>query len=149
MRVLVITSKSDVVVRSVVERLTEDGHEVSQSKGKLSKGAEAVVLDLRGEGLSSAREIVKRVVEDSERDDGISKVLIALSTLMSWGNTSKENLDESKWSERIPPNTCKEIHRAENSILNANSESLRSVVIGFGLVYGSGEGILEPYFKTM
>ena len=148
MRVVVVTSKSDVVTRSVINRLKEDGHEVSISKE--TKGTNAVVLDLRGEGLSSAREIVSRFVEDSERDEGSSsKVLIALSTLMSWDNTPKEKLDESKWTERIPRTTRREILRAENSILNANSESLRSVVIGFGLVYGSGEGILKSYFKTM
>lgn len=90
-----MTSKSDVVTRSVINRLKEDGHEVSISKE--TKGTNAVVLDLRGEGLSSAREIVSRFVEDSERDEGSSsKVLIALSTLMSWDNTPKEKLDESK-----------------------------------------------------
>jgi len=147
MRVVLISSKNeDVVTRTVVLRLEDDGHEVVIGDDeKLIKHAEVIVLDLRGEGVSRAREVVK-VVEKSDQD----KLVIGLSTLMSWRNTDKDCLEESKWDQRVPTETDRgDIYKAENFVLEANSESLRSVVIGFGLVYGSGEGILEPYFKTM
>jgi adenylate kinase len=114
-----------------------------------------IVLDLVSEPALS--EQVLQILTASETEE--EKVVIGLSTIMTWARTSPvsaeegEEEDEDKalteedYKRRRPHVNFRDQHTLEKLLVRSKTETVRTHVVCAGLLYGGAEELLHPLFK--
>lgn len=113
--------------------------------------AKIVVLDVVTEVALCERVLAvfaNRTFEDE-------KVLIALSTIMTWARTSpadeedtEKRLSEDEYKRRRPHVNFRDQHTLEKLVVRTKSDTLRTHVVCAGHEYGRDEAIFHELFKA-
>ena len=126
---------ADQLVESVKEEKAE----------RLLAEADVIIVPAL-DSLSSAMDILKHVTQLQYEG---TKTFVCVSSVMTWARTKKTGmpLEENAFRARRSPVKFQDLKNFENIVLSCNSAKLRTVVVGAGVAYGNGEGILETFFR--
>lgn len=112
----------------------------------VTDNVDVVVLDLVRDAANANRILGSLSATKFEEP----KTVIAVSSVMTWNETkTKKNkpLSESDFKNRKCTPKFKELKLLETLVLSANSDSLNTMVVAPGVMYGSGEDSFADLFR--
>jgi len=112
---------------------------------ELACSADVVVLNLY-ESLKEAAIVIKALKSSSK-----AKSLILVSTLLTWGKTSRsadEDFTEDEFNRRKPATEYLLHKTIESQVLALAHDSLSTTVLATGFLYGGGENIFHDIFRN-
>lgn len=115
--------------------------------------SKVIVLDLVTETALSERVLAVLAASQSEEE----KVVLGISSLMTWARTSppaleegeegERELTEEEYKRRRPHVNFRDQHTLEKLLVRSKTESVRTHVVCAGLLYGGAEDVLHPLFR--
>lgn len=80
------------------------------------------------------------------------KTLIVVSSLLTWGRTplgaDEDGLKEESFAQRRPFDRYNNFKVVETQALSVQKNSLKTIIVGAGIMYGEGESALQTVFKS-
>lgn len=110
------------------------------------------VLDLVGD-LEAAEKFLSVVTSSTEPIEN-PKVLVGVSSVMTWARTSPSSdepempLTEAEYKRRRPHSSYKDLVSLEKLVTKSKREGLRTHVVAAGLTYGAEEDLFHSLFKA-
>lgn len=120
------------------------------------KRSSVIVLDLVSEPALSEQVLQLLAAEPNEEE--AEKVVIGISTIMTWARTSPNEpeeegeepapLTEEEYKRRRPHVNFRDQHTLEKLLVRSKTDSIRTAVVCAGLLYGGAEELFHPLFKA-